>query len=63
MSKEVKGYPHKQGFCVNPVPCKSKRNSWWNPSSSNYWVSKRSAVKKTAGQATSAVAVEVGVIE
>lgn len=26
----AKGYPHKQGFCVNPKPNKTKKNSWWS---------------------------------
>lgn len=46
MSKEVKGYPHKQEFCVSPKPCKSKRNSWWNKASDNYWANRKRATKE-----------------
>lgn len=26
---QAKGYPHKQGFCINGQRNKTKKNSWW----------------------------------
>lgn len=46
MSKKVRGYPHKQPFCVTPHPNKYKKNSWWSPASATYWVLKKAATKK-----------------
>jgi len=43
MSKEIKGYPHKQPFNIKGKECKSKKNTRWNPNSSTYW-------KKTHGK-------------
>lgn len=41
--------PHNQPFNVGARPCKSKRNSWWNKASSNYFANRtKKAQKKSA---------------
>jgi hypothetical protein len=43
--KNHAGNPAAQGFNINGSKCKSKRNSWWNASSSTYFRNK--GTKKT----------------
>ena len=38
--------PHNQEFNVGACPCKSKKNSWWNPKSNNFWRSRTKQAKK-----------------
>lgn len=46
--------PHNQPFNVGARPCKSKKNSWWQPLSSNYW---RNAKRKTKKSGKEVLAV------
>ena len=43
-------YPGAQPFSIKGSSYKSKKNSWWNPKSPNFWRAKKNNVKSVKDQ-------------